>query len=341
MRATAGLSDAQVAQVAASLRAEAGAMPGELVLGHLCETALDLLTELNAPEGSCAFCLDPLLPSPSPVLKLACFHCFHRPCFAAWWRWRQAQQAAREAQLREEYSFMAEEKLEEEGIRQEEVALPGAGGGGAPRRLYVVHCPACRAPVPPADLAHALPQLEAGGAGKMTGGRGASPGARGTLAQLDAATRQAVLHLQRRFGKVLAAQRSCNGLVVEAVSVSLEEMQRAADSGRAAAQAAAAPAAAPPAADGAGASAPPAAANMAAQPGPKPMQGKRGGLAAPAAADRALQLGPKPLQGRGGAGDGGKDAGSGGGRRGRPHPGRGGSGRGRGRSRPGPPAPSA
>lgn len=65
---------------------EAQGMAGELMLGHLCETAKSLLTDLNAPEGDCAICLEPLVQPPgsnlSPfVRKLPCFHCLHRSAF--------------------------------------------------------------------------------------------------------------------------------------------------------------------------------------------------------------------------------------------------------------------
>lgn len=81
-----GLGDARLAGIQSALAAEAAAMAGELQLGHLCETALDLLTDANQPEGDCAFCLEPLLhpddsrggngAAPS-VLRLACYHCYH------------------------------------------------------------------------------------------------------------------------------------------------------------------------------------------------------------------------------------------------------------------------
>jgi hypothetical protein len=57
-------------------------------LGHLCETAIDLLTTANQPEGHCTFCLEPLLPpgngggggeasGSAAVLRLGCYHCNH------------------------------------------------------------------------------------------------------------------------------------------------------------------------------------------------------------------------------------------------------------------------
>ena len=79
----AGLSERGVLALLEGLHREAGSMGGELMLGHLCETARTTLTEWNFPEGNCAICLEPLRESPTespgqPVQKLPCFHCLHR-----------------------------------------------------------------------------------------------------------------------------------------------------------------------------------------------------------------------------------------------------------------------
>lgn len=77
-----------MARLQAALEAEAAALVGELQLGHLCETAADLLSAANQPEGDCAFCLEPLLLPPTAgasaanggaaaVLRLGCYHCYH------------------------------------------------------------------------------------------------------------------------------------------------------------------------------------------------------------------------------------------------------------------------
>lgn len=84
----AGLGEQRLAEVQAALAAEAACMAGELQLGHLCETAIELLTAANQPEGHCAFCLEPLLADHLPgggggggagsaVLRLGCYHCYH------------------------------------------------------------------------------------------------------------------------------------------------------------------------------------------------------------------------------------------------------------------------
>lgn len=70
----------------AALVAEALALHGEMMLGHLLETATDFVTAANHPSGDCAFCLEPVVPAAaagpaaSPaygVVKLGCYHCFH------------------------------------------------------------------------------------------------------------------------------------------------------------------------------------------------------------------------------------------------------------------------
>ena len=91
-----GLDDTRQATVMGRLRDAADECIGDPVLALLCETAFETLTELNHPDGDCAFCLTPVCPDPSVVqegaetfMKLGkCFHCFHTSCFAEWWRWR-------------------------------------------------------------------------------------------------------------------------------------------------------------------------------------------------------------------------------------------------------------
>ena len=77
----------------------------EPVLALLCETAFETLTELNRPDGDCAFCLAPVADaddadaSAVPFIKLMrCYHCFHENCFARWWRWRAAAAAEASAE---------------------------------------------------------------------------------------------------------------------------------------------------------------------------------------------------------------------------------------------------
>eukprot|EP00887_Chlorella_sp_A99_P003414 scaffold7.g3414.t1 len=239
-----GMGDARAARVLAALRTDAAALEGDMMLGTLVDTALDLLTEANCAEGDCVFCLEAmrlgggqaaaaggaaegvagLAAAPAaaeepashpayPVLRLECYHCFHMSCFGAWWHWQQAKLAAREAQLRAEYKAIADGKLREESIESD-----GAG-------VYTVRCPACRVPVPPASLAHAWDALQAARAEVWSAGGGA----RVRLTDADLARLRG---MQRRHAAVLSRQRAAGALVEENVAVSLSELQLTAEASR-------------------------------------------------------------------------------------------------------------
>ncbi|PSC73115.1 kinase [Micractinium conductrix] len=207
-----GLGDARRDALAAALAAEAAALAGELSLGHLVETALDLLTRENQPEGRCAFCLEALLPAAAqrhgggggaaavaPILRLPCYHCFHSACFATWWAWEQRRLAQREGQLWDEFKSLAPAKLKDEGIRREGCQAGsgsgggGGGGGGGAEGTYVLACPACRADVLPSSLAHAQVQLQCATAESWR-----SAGGRAALRELPPAQQEALAAMQRR-----------------------------------------------------------------------------------------------------------------------------------------------
>ena len=113
----------------------------EPVLALLCETAFETLTELNRPDGDCAFCLAPVADADDadapavPFIKLMrCYHCFHENCFARWWRWRAA--AAAEASA-------------ERGAHHE-AASESKGKAVTPTHL----CPVCRVAIEEEDVRH-------------------------------------------------------------------------------------------------------------------------------------------------------------------------------------------
>ncbi|KAG7674514.1 hypothetical protein Ndes2526B_g05249 [Nannochloris sp. 'desiccata'] len=244
-----GLTDAVCTEVEATLQAEAENLVGEMVLGHLCELTLDLLTENNHPNGTCAFCLEDLISQTqvpmnngnSPcyqVLKLPCFHCFHIPCFTAWFQWQQAA---------------------EEAAASEPVGAPGqapspAGqdvecdNGWVAKTVYTIKCPSCRLEVPPTALRYALPQLL--GAVKEKERITAAPAAPVAATKhfkpscssvatwsaehpnakdvLSPQSLQQLLDMQRKFEQGFKLQKACNGLVQENVAVSVAELEAAA-----------------------------------------------------------------------------------------------------------------
>jgi E3 ubiquitin-protein ligase RNF25 len=171
----------------------------EPVLALLCETAFDTLTELNRPDGDCAFCLAPVADdadtlddksSAVPFIKLMrCYHCFHENCFARWWRWRAA--AAAEASA-------------EQGAHHA-AASASEGRAATPTHL----CPVCRVAIEDEDVRHV--KLDGGedlGGGEELGARERSVVA-AAAGSASERTRRA------RFAAAMAEQRAKGGLIEE------------------------------------------------------------------------------------------------------------------------------
>jgi E3 ubiquitin-protein ligase RNF25 len=170
----------------------------EPVLALLCETAFDTLTELNRPDGDCAFCLAPVADADTlddkssavPFIKLMrCYHCFHENCFARWWRWRAA--AAAEASA-------------ERGAHHA-AASASEGRAATPTHL----CPVCRVAIEDEDVRHV--KLDGGedlGGGEELGARERSVVA-AAAGSASERTRRA------RFAAAMAEQRAKGGLIEE------------------------------------------------------------------------------------------------------------------------------
>ena len=200
-----GLDDARIATVMGRLRdaADEHAAPGDPVLALLCETAFETLTELNHPDGDCAFCLEPMWRADHPsscdhsaeaFTKLAkCYHCFHASCFARWYRWRAAAAA-------------------------EEDALSGAHPLGSEeaesRSKRPTHlCPVCRCAVDDADAERVRSSLTGVGDDPLTGVTGASSEAVSSAVGLTEDERAALRAQRARFEEAMERQRTAGGIV--------------------------------------------------------------------------------------------------------------------------------
>ncbi len=171
----------------------------EPVLALLCETAFETLTELNRPDGDCAFCLAPVADADTlddkssakaPFIKLMrCYHCFHENCFARWWRWRAA--AAAEASA-------------ERGAHHA-AASASEGRAATPTHL----CPVCRVAIEDEDVRHV----------KLDGGEdlgfGEDLGARERSVVAAAAGSASERTRRARFAAAMAEQRAKGGLIEE------------------------------------------------------------------------------------------------------------------------------
>ena len=251
---TKGLSDVDAHQLEGLLRSEceSDALAGELILGHVCETALDLLTtEYNTPHGPCAICLAPLSTTtvtPTTTLKLPCFHVFHeQPCFASWFRWQQQQRRRKE----EEVTALTPCAQLYTG---EDVVCSNGDGNGARviKGVYSIACPICRLDISPHTLSHALPRfcIQAGNSngsttrndnGSTHGGPRSRTGEEGKHDNNDGNDDNAVcVHVERVLSSLemealrsmqaknrtlLDCQRKRGGLVAESVAVSLAELE--------------------------------------------------------------------------------------------------------------------
>ena len=192
-----GLDDARQAEVMRRLREATAdfAAPGDPVLALLCETAFETLTDLNHPDGDCAFCLTPVAGDPNdpaaPFMKLMrCYHCFHTACFRDWWRWKTAAAEADDRARGPRHPVGSEEAAR------------------APTHL----CPVCRVPIEEEDVRHV--RLEDEDETQANAIRGEAsrfePGERLTRDEV------AALRSQRaRFEEAMRRQRSKGGLIEE------------------------------------------------------------------------------------------------------------------------------
>ncbi|XP_043721117.1 E3 ubiquitin-protein ligase RNF25 isoform X2 [Telopea speciosissima] len=92
-----GLDGKRQAHLFTSIQDKARELSSCLMLVALCEEAVEMLSNMNHPDGDCSLCLYPLVPEDKgtallPFMKLmSCFHCFHSECITRWWKWLKEQ----------------------------------------------------------------------------------------------------------------------------------------------------------------------------------------------------------------------------------------------------------
>lgn len=72
-----GLGDARSDDLLNIMRSEAESLRSEMMLAQVCEAGREYVSSHNSPQGPCAICLEEFTDS-TTVVKLRCFHCFHR-----------------------------------------------------------------------------------------------------------------------------------------------------------------------------------------------------------------------------------------------------------------------
>ncbi|XP_038975802.1 uncharacterized protein LOC103713599 isoform X2 [Phoenix dactylifera] len=121
----------------------------EVILGikACAQEAVEILSNMNHPEGNCPLCLYPLVTqdkddSSLPFMKLmSCYHCFHSECIIRWWKWLQEQNDNKIAQ-------------ETTAAAIEQRDMP------ATVNQHKGTCPVCRKVFDAKDIEHVLDYLE-------------------------------------------------------------------------------------------------------------------------------------------------------------------------------------
>lgn len=92
-----GLDEVRQAHLITSIQEKIDELSSCLMLVALCEEAIQVLSDMNHPDGDCPLCLNPLVKEDThgnlwPFMKLmSCYHCFHSKCIIKWWNWLQQQ----------------------------------------------------------------------------------------------------------------------------------------------------------------------------------------------------------------------------------------------------------
>ncbi|XP_042490120.1 E3 ubiquitin-protein ligase RNF25 isoform X2 [Macadamia integrifolia] len=92
-----GLDGKRQAHLITGIQDKARELSSCLMLVALCEEAVEMLSNMNHPDGDCSLCLYPLVSEDKetaslPFMKLmSCFHCFHSECIIRWWKWLKEQ----------------------------------------------------------------------------------------------------------------------------------------------------------------------------------------------------------------------------------------------------------
>uniref|UniRef100_A0A804I1Z6 E3 ubiquitin-protein ligase RNF25 n=1 Tax=Musa acuminata subsp. malaccensis TaxID=214687 RepID=A0A804I1Z6_MUSAM len=96
-----GLDESRQTYLITIIQSKALELSSCLMLVALCEEAVEVLSNMNHPEGNCPLCLYPLVAkdktgSSLPFMKLmSCYHCFHSECIIRFWKWVQEERESK------------------------------------------------------------------------------------------------------------------------------------------------------------------------------------------------------------------------------------------------------
>lgn len=145
---TKGLDENRQTCLIASIQNKAQELSSCMMLVALCEEAVEMLSNMNHPEGNCPLCLCPLATEDKegsflPFMKLmSCYHCFHSECIIRWWKWLQEQNDTKIAQ--ETTAAAAESQRDMPAMVNQHKGI----------------CPVCRKVFDAKDIEHVLDYLD-------------------------------------------------------------------------------------------------------------------------------------------------------------------------------------
>ncbi|KAJ3681800.1 hypothetical protein LUZ60_014373 [Juncus effusus] len=163
-----------------------------LMIVSLCEEAVEILSNMNHPEGDCPLCLYPLFPqneddlskSSSFMKLMSCYHCFHSECIIRWWKW-----------LHEQSNSEGSERIQ----RGAQVSVNEANKA---------NCPVCRKEFDKKDIEHVLNYIGTNHAEPVGGETNVhSDGEKELLESESEANRR------KKFEELLKLQEGKNGLI--------------------------------------------------------------------------------------------------------------------------------
>lgn len=142
-----GLDDNRQTYLISSINNKAQELSSYLMLVALCEEAVEIISNMNHPEGNCPLCLYPLVAEDKsgaalPFMKLmSCYHCFHSDCIIRLWNWAHEQNKTDGMDLADEATSatVGNKKGVQSSINQ-----------------HKANCPVCRKVFNAKDMEHVL-----------------------------------------------------------------------------------------------------------------------------------------------------------------------------------------
>ncbi|KAG9452155.1 hypothetical protein H6P81_005059 [Aristolochia fimbriata] len=189
-----GLDQKRQANLVMSIHLKAQELSSCLMLIALCEEAVEMLSNMNHPDGDCPLCLYPLVREDGehdtePFMKLmSCYHCFHSECVMRWWNWLLEQKQSNSGDV-------------------VEAALPASGDVENLRDESSGSCPVCRKVFHAGDIEHVHDLVQSGSTQLISEEIEAGEG------RMEVLHSEAENNRRQRFEAVLKLQKENGGLI--------------------------------------------------------------------------------------------------------------------------------